>query len=356
MDRIYITENLSSIIDCLEPYKSIALVVDGNLISGQSQQDADSKTPVQALVDKLSQRWPMKVLDISEAAKSMDTVLDLTSFFLENGLDRSSLVLAIGGGITTDIAGFAAAIYMRGIKCAYVPTTFLAQVDAAIGGKTGVNFAGCKNILGIIRQPEFTFISSEVLDTLPRRDFLSGAAELLKTFIIEDGGNYIKAITTLHQIASLEGKVSTPELKQKLTTLIANAAKVKAGVVSRDLYESGERRHLNLGHTFAHAIEALAHKKDISISHGEAVAMGIILAARLSDSLYSTELETVLVEDFAKAGLVTDCPFTIEEMAAYMKKDKKAEGDIVHFVLIESIGKTVIEDMTVEKAVELLKK
>lgn len=343
MDRIYITENLSSIVDCLEPYKSIALVVDGNLVSGQPQQVSEAQTPVQALVDTLSQRCPVKILDVSEAAKSMDTVLDLATFFLDSALDRSSLVLAIGGGITTDIVGFAAAMYMRGIKCAYIPTTLLAQVDAAIGGKTGVNFAGCKNILGIIRQPEFTFISSEVLATLPRRDFLSGAAELLKTFIIEDKGNYRKAITALQQ-------------NQPLTELIANAAKVKEGIVSRDLYESGERRHLNLGHTFAHAIEALAHKNSISISHGEAVAMGIILAARLSDRLYSTEWETLLTQDFAKVGLQTECPFGLDEMAAYMKKDKKAEGEIVHFVLIEAIGKTVIEDMTVEKAVDLLKK
>ena len=124
------------------------------------------------------------LLDTSEEDKSMQTVMEICKWLLDNGADRNALLLAIGGGITTDMAGFAASIYKRGIRFAYVPTTFLSQVDAAIGGKTGVNFENYKNILGVIRQPEFTYICPEVLETLPYRDFLSGAAELIKTITV----------------------------------------------------------------------------------------------------------------------------------------------------------------------------
>ena len=137
-------------------------------------------------------------LTVSEAAKSMDTVLSICRWLLESGASRKALVVAIGGGITTDMAGFAASIYKRGIRYANLPTTLLAQVDAAVGGKTGVNFDAYKNMLGVIVQPVFTFLCAEVLRTLPRRDFLSGAAELVKTFLIEDhDGHYARSVRLL---------------------------------------------------------------------------------------------------------------------------------------------------------------
>ena len=140
---------------------------------------------------------PGMLIEASEQTKTMDTVLEVCSWLMEQGADRDALVLAIGGGVTSDIVGFAAAIYKRGVRSAYIPTTFLAQVDAAIGGKTGVNFNNYKNILGVIRQPEFTYMCPQVLEGLPRREFLSGAAELLKAFLIDDGGNYTRAVQWL---------------------------------------------------------------------------------------------------------------------------------------------------------------
>ena len=185
-------------------------------------------------------------LETSEEDKSMDTVLLIAHSLLEAGASRKALVLAVGGGITTDLAGFAASIYKRGIRYANVPTTLLAQVDAAVGGKTGVNFDDYKNMLGVIVQPFFTFVCADALRTLPRRDFLSGAAELLKTFLIEnEDDHYGRAV---HWLA--EGGAAA-----ELQELALAAAGVKAAIVSRDPFEAGERRKLNLGHTFAHAIE-----------------------------------------------------------------------------------------------------
>lgn len=298
------------------------------------------------------------LLDTSEEDKSMQTVMEICKWLLDNGADRNALLLAIGGGITTDMAGFAASIYKRGIRFAYIPTTFLSQVDAAIGGKTGVNFENYKNILGVIRQPEFTYICPEVLETLPYRDFLSGAAELIKTFIIDNAGNnYEKAVEVLSEIhESIDRKQAIALHLAELEELAGAAARIKAGVVERDEFEQGERRKLNLGHTFAHAIEweARAAKKDIS--HGEAVAMGIILAAKASERYYGQEvadqsLSAMLTRDFSRCGLPTECPFPLESLSGAMRKDKKAENGIVHFVLIRTLGDVRIEDLAVELAI-----
>ncbi len=284
-------------------------------------------------------------IDASEEEKSMETVLLLCRSLMEAGASRKALVLAIGGGITTDLAGFAASIYKRGVRYANLPTTLLAQVDAAIGGKTGVNFDDYKNMLGVIVQPVFTFICADVLRTLPRRDFLSGAAEMLKTFIIEnEDGHYEKAVRCLS--GSGEG----------LQDLVFAAAAVKAGVVSRDPFERGERRKLNLGHTFAHAIEHEARQQGDDITHGEAVAMGMILAARLSDATdVSTGMEARLTQDFTAVGLPVQCSYPLEVLAAAMDKDKKSEGGLVHFVLPERIGSVVIRDLSVSDALKTLK-
>ena len=283
-------------------------------------------------------------IEAKEEEKSMETVLLITRSLLEAGASRKALVLAIGGGITTDLAGFAASIYKRGVRYANVPTTLLAQVDAAIGGKTGVNFDAYKNMLGVIVQPVFTFVCAEALRTLPRRDFLSGAAEQLKTFIIEnEDDHYARAIEWL----SADGADGQE--------LILAAAAVKAGIVSRDPYEAGERRKLNLGHTFAHAIEHEARLREEDITHGEAVAMGIILAARLSDRLsVSDGLEARLKGDFAAVGLPVACPYPLAALADAMDKDKKAEGSLVHFVLPERIGSVVIRNLTVAEALNAL--
>lgn len=368
ISRIVTSDSIKGLGACLEPFRSIFAVIDKNI-----------PVNVQLMEILKAKNVRIKYIVPSEEDKTLETVMDICSWLLENGADRDAMILAVGGGITTDMTGFAACIYKRGVRFGYVPTTLLSQVDAAIGGKTGVNFEKYKNILGIIRQPAFTYICPQVLESLPKRDFLSGVAELLKTFMIEDNGNYQKAADLFFDIQSefhlevmmygKDEKTQWRELLKKhrktLTALIAAAANIKAGVVSRDQFEKGERRKLNLGHTFAHAIETLAQRENqhfpSGVTHGEAVAMGLVLAARLADRYYrndrseTTALEAKISTDLWDCDIPCYCPYTIEEMAETMKKDKKAEGEQIHFVLPKSIGEVEIVGLTVEEVCRMMK-
>lgn len=364
ISRIIVEDGIEALEACLEPYAGVYVVMDSNV--------AMQCPSAYELSQMLNRRGvPGMLLEVSEEAKCMDTVMDICGWLMDNGADRDALVLAVGGGITTDMVGFAASLYKRGVRFAYVPTTLLAQVDAAIGGKTGVNFGGYKNMLGTIRQPEFTYICPQVLESLPMEAFQAGAAEMLKTFIIEDNDNYRSAVQLLSELAAefitaAEGNTYSysmekwPEILSErlseLTPFIAAAAKVKAGVVSRDQFESGERRKLNLGHTFAHAIEALAHKQHNDIDHGHAVALGMVYASRLAEKLGMAEegFATMIEKDLDCCLLLVMNPYGVREMADAMSKDKKAEGGKVHFVLPRAVGDVVIHDLKVEEAVSLL--
>ena len=364
VSRILVEDGVERLEACLEPYEHVYAVMDENV--------AMKCYAAGSIADMLNRRGaPGMLVEASEDAKCMDTVMDICGWLLENGADRDALVLAIGGGITTDMVGFAASIYKRGVRFAYVPTTLLAQVDAAIGGKTGVNMGGYKNMLGVIRQPEFTYVCPQVLESLPMEDFQAGAAEMLKTFIIEDDGNYEVAAGLLKSLTNdfielcagatlSDGEARWPEALTgrltELTPLIAAAARVKAGVVSRDQFESGERMKLNLGHTFGHAIEALAHKKHNDIDHGHAVALGMVYAAQLAEKLGMAEpgFAAAIEHDLDACLLLIINPYSIHDMAEAMRKDKKSENGKVHFVLPRAIGDVVMHDLTVDEVVELL--
>lgn len=379
--KIYSGQKITDVAGYLKGYPAVFVVADRQVRSSAEQVvKAHEEQKLEGALPHLSN---LLLLDVSEEDKSMSTVLEICKWLMDNDAGRNALLLAIGGGITTDMAGFAASIYKRGIRFAYVPTTFLSQVDAAIGGKTGVNFENYKNILGVIRQPEFTYICPEVLGTLPYRDFLSGTAELLKTFIIDNAGNnYEKAVEVLSEIhGSIDRKQAMALHLAEIEELAASAARIKAGIVERDEFECGERRKLNLGHTFAHAIESVSMSRhygaESGISHGEAVAMGMIMAAKASEQYYNPasensmrsddiagqndtatseegeSLSSRLVRDFSRCGLLTECPFPPESLSGAMKKDKKAENGIVHFVMIRAIGDVRIVDIPVERAVNL---
>ena len=308
-------------------------------------------------------------LAVSEQAKTMDSVLTVCRFLMEAGATRKALVVALGGGTLTDMAGFAASIYKRGVRYANIPTTLLAQVDAGIGGKTGVNLDGYKNMLGVIRQPEWVWLCPETLSTLPLREFRCGVAELLKTFLLSDAALYEEAVRALSAHEDISG-------------LALRAAQIKEGIVERDLYETGERRKLNLGHTFAHAIEHEALRRGDDIRHGEAVAMGVVLAARLSEALGedstdkpwndapsdrglsvpsphglsvgSASLAGRLAADFAACGLTVDCPYPIASLVDAMHRDKKGETEGVRFILLRRVGETEERVLQPEVLLELL--
>ena len=310
------------------------------------------------LVPRLGLDAAVLELEASEEKKSLRTVEEICRALLEGGADRKSFVLALGGGIISDMAGFAASIYMRGIRFAYVPTTLLAMTDAAIGGKTGVNFLSYKNILGSFTEPCFTWMAAASLEGLPRREVLSGAAEMLKSFIIDNVDGAYSTALEFFRTASLPEKCDAATAA-RLLPLARAAAGVKAGIVSRDFRESGERKLLNLGHSFAHAIEHLAQTGadgTVGISHGEAVSMGIVLAARLSCALgYAPKgFDSSLEADFAAAGLRVRCPYAPRQLVQAMSRDKKAEAGTLSFVLMRGISDVFVEKLEPAKAMALL--
>lgn len=316
------------------------------------------------------------VLKSSESIKTIETACVISDWLLRSGADRKSLLLAVGGGITTDIAGFVASIYMRGMPVAYIPTTLLAQVDAAIGGKNGVNQHCYKNILGTIRQPDFTYINVEVLETLPHRELMCGASEMLKTFLIADKDAYCEAVGLFKKINA--EKQLTDFTMNELLPFIQAAVTIKRSIVAKDQYDTGERHKLNLGHTFAHAIEHLAQLSDLDIRHGEAVAMGIILSAKLAQvaglsndkiaiggtvnlNIAGRNLEVIstsddnelvirLKEDFRNCGLPVDCPFKIRQLVPVIAKDKKKQGSTVKMVFLRDIANVVILPFVTDQA------
>ena len=299
-------------------------------------------------------------LDASEQGKTLETVQALCRRLLEAGASRQAFLLAVGGGITTDLAGFAAAIYKRGIRYANFPTTLLAQVDAAIGGKTGVNLDGYKNMLGAFRMPEFTVLEASFLRTLPERDWRCGLSELLKTFLIGDGPAYAALVSSLKSVQNKDerAEMGTSSLKSaQFEDDIRRAADIKADIVARDPQEHGERAKLNLGHSFGHAIEHLAQQWGDDIHHGEAVAMGIVLAARLSErrNLAPVGLANKLRADFEAIGLPVQCPYPLQALGEAMRNDKKAAGGKVKFILLKGPGEPVMQEITVNEAIDDLR-
>ncbi len=319
--RICGSEHLRDVAALLEGEREIYVVYDENASHVAAE--------VVGLLDSVKGCF---AIDTSEELKTVETAVLICRQLMEAGASRKALVLAVGGGITTDLTGFAASIYKRGVRYANIPTTLLAQVDAAVGGKTGVNLDGYKNMLGVIVQPQFTFLCPEVLRTLPVRELRAGIAEMLKTFLIADSAAYSQAVSFF-----TAGK--SPEIPS--ADLILKAAAIKAAIVERDPYEAGERAKLNLGHTFAHAIEHEARMRGDDIVHGEAVSIGIIMAAEMAEreGLAENGLAARLRADFERIGLPTECPYETLEFA----KDKKAADGKVTFILPVRPGEVIMK-------------
>lgn len=269
-------------------------------------------------------------IEASEENKTLSTVSSICSRLLELGADRDTFIVALGGGITTDIAGFVASVYKRGVPFALVPTTLLSQVDAAFGGKNGVNFEEYKNIIGCFSEPQSVWICPEFLRTLPEREFRCGLAEMLKTFIIADAQAYAAAVA---------------DYRKDLAGLIRRCIEIKCSIVAEDPKDFGVRQLLNFGHTFAHAIEKCTRE----YRHGEAVAIGMIMASRLAEAKGIAEkgLTERLKRDFASLSLPVEAPLDEKEMEAAILQDKKRAGGSTRFILPEKIGKVRIWDSSV---------
>jgi 3-dehydroquinate synthase len=277
---------------------------------------------------------PCPVISIGsgEKIKTLDTVAAIFSQLVDLEADRSTFILGIGGGIVCDIAGFVASTYMRGTRFGFVSTTLLSQVDASVGGKNGVNFGGFKNMVGVFNQPDFVICDPTMLNTLPVREVLCGFAEIIKHGAIAD--ERMLDFLENHRDAALDLDDAI------IAHLVYRSVEIKAAVVTRDERERGERRKLNFGHTFGHAIEKLT-----GIPHGEAVGIGMVMAARLSvqkgrlPPLESRRLERI-VESY---GLPVRPPVDSQSMLTVMRKDKKREGKQIHFVFLDTLGKARVE-------------
>jgi 3-dehydroquinate synthase len=285
-----------------------------------------------------------------EEYKNMESVGKIYEALLRTRLDRKSAVIALGGGVVGDMAGFAASTYMRGIDFVQVPTTLLAQVDSSVGGKTGVNHALGKNMIGTFWQPRLVWIDIDTLATLPRREFLAGLAEVLKYGVIWDADLFDFLATNREKILGFDGP--------SLTHIIGRSCQIKSEVVSRDERESGLRAVLNYGHTIGHAVETVTGYK--SFLHGEAVAIGMYLEGRLSAILGIIGNEEVeKIRNLAEAyGLSCSLPAgtDLNLLFSAMQLDKKTVSGEMKFILPERIGsvtmRTGISSGKIRKALE----
>jgi len=274
------------------------------------------------------------VLPDGEAHKDWASVSTIVDALVEARADRKSLVVALGGGVVGDIAGFAAAIYMRGIRFVQVPTTLLAQVDSSVGGKTGINHVRGKNLIGAFHQPQLVLSDTATLRSLPARELSAGLAEILKHGLLADRAYFDQVLRDLPALRDC--------VPDALGRAIGGSCRIKAGVVARDERETGERALLNLGHTFGHAIEALTGYT--RWLHGEAVGCGLVLAADLSARVGLIDATAVATIERAveAAGLPTRIEgLSLEAAVDAMRGDKKSEAGAIRFVLLERIGRAI---------------
>jgi 3-dehydroquinate synthase len=291
------------------------------------------------------------VIPAGEDHKSIEQIARAYDAFLRAKIERSTPVLALGGGMIGDMAGFIAATTLRGVPFVQVPTTLLAMVDASVGGKTGVNHAVGKNLIGAFHQPIAVFIDPEVLRTLPPRELRGGLAECIKHDVIRDAAGFERLEREIGWALSLD--------MDYLTELVAHNVAIKARVVEADPFEHGERAHLNFGHTFGHAIETASRYE---YSHGESVALGMVAASTLARDmgLLDDASRQRIVGVIRKAGLpFSGLTLATKDVVETMYFDKKVKGGKLRFVLPDRIGHVVIRDDAptelVTKAVESLR-
>ena len=280
-------------------------------------------------------RFPKgKIIEIGmgEEKKTLETVQHIFSELVSMEADRSVFVVGIGGGIVCDVAGFAASTYLRGVRFGFAATTLLAQVDASVGGKNGVNFSGYKNMVGVFNQPEFVICDPDVLRTLSDQDRGCGLGEVVKHAAIADERLLDYLEENVDEILKL-----SPQAVHKM---VYDSVVIKSGIVNRDEKEGGERRKLNFGHTFGHGVEKV-HK----LPHGEAVSIGMMVAANLSAQKgYLKNADVTRLENLLTAlKLPTRMAIDESKVMEALRHDKKRENDTVHFVLLRGLGGAVVE-------------
>ncbi|MCM3669463.1 3-dehydroquinate synthase [Mesobacillus maritimus] len=333
-----VTNHLRSFLETEFPNRTSILIITDETVGSLY---------LEKLIDAVSeQNLHVKIVPAGEKAKTFEVYYDCLSFALEKKLDRKSLILSFGGGAVGDLAGFVAASFMRGIPFIQIPTTILAH-DSAVGGKVAINHPLGKNMIGAFYQPKAVFYDLSYLVSLSNSEVRSGFAEVIKHALISDEEFYQ---WILGEIKSLDN--ITPS---QLINLLTSGIRVKAGIVEQDEKESGVRAYLNFGHTLGHAIEAEMGYG--SITHGEAVTIGMIFALQLSSNVNGLKLPRYeFVQWLTQLGYKTELPegLSIERLLGRMKQDKKSYGEKVRFVLLENLGQPTVQEISDELILENL--
>jgi 3-dehydroquinate synthase len=305
-------------------------------------------------LDKLLQALPQQtqhlILPPGEKAKNLESLQKLWTAMKEANLDRKSLVINLGGGVIGDMGGFAASTYMRGIHFLQIPTTLLSQIDASVGGKTGIDFAGIKNLIGTFNQPTGVLVDTDTLKTLPKNELVSGFAEIIKHGLLADKA-YFEKVTS---------KKPEEFSQEELVDIITGSCEIKKRIVESDVMESGQRKLLNVGHTIGHAIEAVSLETNQPLLHGEAVSLGTIAESQIAEQvgiLSSQDGETIK-QAFQNAGLPTSLrdhevsKQSTQTIVEKMQSDKKNAGGKINFTLLKTIGSATINNHVSDGIIE----
>ncbi len=320
--EIWVGASLSNIKEYL-PNGQVVIVTDTNIYDLYASQFSD---------------YPVVTIGTGESVKNLETVQYIIDKLIDLQSDRHTFLLGIGGGVVCDIVGFVASIFMRGIRFGFVSTSLLSQIDASVGGKNGVNFNAYKNMIGNFNQPQFVICDTQMLKTLPHKEWLSGMGELLKHALISDADMF-KVISQ-----KAETIFDADDIFWK--DLIYRNIQIKAAVVEQDEKEQGERKKLNLGHTLAHAIE---NQKEIS--HGHAVALGLIFSAKVANSkqyLSDNEL-SLIIQTIQKMGFDTHLSLDKQQLKRAILNDKKKQQSHLDFVMLKAIGKVEVQSVDIEQ-------
>ena len=286
---------------------------------------------------------PVITIQTGEKIKNLDTVRNIYGKLVELGVDRSTFIVGIGGGIVCDITGFVASTFLRGVKFGFVSTTLLSQVDASVGGKNGVNFKGYKNMIGVFNQPEFVICDLNLLSTLPEKEVLCGLAEIVKHAAIGNADLFQYLEENYQNALALDAAV--------IERLVYDSVVIKSAIVNKDEKEKGERRKLNFGHTFGHAIE-----KTTGVRHGEAVSAGMVMASELSVKKGHLQAKDAQMIKNLLRDLKLPISLQADRKTVFdaLRKDKKRQGDRINFVLLEDIGKPFVDQISIKELEDVL--
>jgi 3-dehydroquinate synthase len=324
---IYIGEQLQNAKKYI-PDTKIVIITDENVKNIYSDEFPDA---------------PVIAISTGESIKTLATVESIYRQLIELDVDRQTFILAIGGGIVCDIAGFVASTFQRGVRFGFVSTSLLSQVDASVGGKNGVNFDSYKNMVGVFMQPEFVICDIQLLNTLPKEEIANGFAEIVKHALIKDYSmfefiekNKVKALNLDHEV-----------IKQ----LVTDSIRIKSNVVQEDEKEAGERRKLNFGHTIGHGIEKIAQP-----GHGNAVSLGIVAATAFScNKGYITKPDQErIISLLHDLNLPVQHNYNIKDIADALTADKKRDGDSIYFIFLSQIGQSLVEKVSFTDIEEFL--